>query len=283
MIELSDANKLVWAVAANEVIEQVHQEFIEPEHLFIALCRARDVFDEQAMQDLREHGVDPSQVKAELELIPSLLQGLGHDPKGLRRELRGFVGKGAFVHKPDQPVHRSARSRIAHDRAATLADSSKCAASHVGHLTLAILEAADTPLRQFLGQRGIDVDVLVSSVRRALEEKSAVPACSPPKAHQQPPAPPQDPKGPPCLSRFGYDLTRLAREGKLKTVIGRREEMRQLARTLNRSDKNNPLLVGEPPQRDLLRERACACAPTGCFAADRGARRSVARRQGGGG
>jgi len=47
------------------------------------------------------------------------------------------------------------------------------------------------------------------------------------------------------LDRYGRDLTREAREGKLGPFIGRREELLQIIQTLARRSKNNPVLVGE--------------------------------------
>ena len=49
----------------------------------------------------------------------------------------------------------------------------------------------------------------------------------------------------PYLDHFGEDLTHHASEGKMDPVIGRRDELLQVIRTLNRKSKNNPLLVGE--------------------------------------
>lgn len=55
------------------------------------------------------------------------------------------------------------------------------------------------------------------------------------------------PDGPPSLlDTIGRDLTRLAREGRLKPLFGRQPELRQLQRILLRKEKNNPLLVGAP-------------------------------------
>lgn len=51
--------------------------------------------------------------------------------------------------------------------------------------------------------------------------------------------------GTPLLDKYGRDLTALAKQGKLSPVIGREREIRSLARTLTRSKKNNPLLVGD--------------------------------------
>ena len=48
-----------------------------------------------------------------------------------------------------------------------------------------------------------------------------------------------------ALERFGVDLVKLAREGKLDPVIGRDKEIRQVMEVLIRKQKNNPVLVGE--------------------------------------
>jgi ATP-dependent Clp protease ATP-binding subunit ClpB len=48
-----------------------------------------------------------------------------------------------------------------------------------------------------------------------------------------------------ALEKYGRDLTRLARRGKLDPVIGRDEEIRRVIQVLSRRTKNNPVLVGE--------------------------------------
>ena len=50
----------------------------------------------------------------------------------------------------------------------------------------------------------------------------------------------------PALDRFGFDLTRAAREGKLDPVVGRTNEIERLTQILSRRKKNNPILIGEP-------------------------------------
>jgi ATP-dependent Clp protease ATP-binding subunit ClpC len=49
----------------------------------------------------------------------------------------------------------------------------------------------------------------------------------------------------PTLDKYGTDLTKLARDGKLPPVIGRVSEIEQSVRILGRKSKNNPVLVGE--------------------------------------
>jgi ATP-dependent Clp protease ATP-binding subunit ClpB len=49
-----------------------------------------------------------------------------------------------------------------------------------------------------------------------------------------------------ALEKYGRDLTKLAKDGKLDPVIGRDEEIRRVMQVLSRRTKNNPVLIGEP-------------------------------------
>jgi ATP-dependent Clp protease ATP-binding subunit ClpB len=49
-----------------------------------------------------------------------------------------------------------------------------------------------------------------------------------------------------ALEKFGVDLTKSARDGKLDPVIGRDSEIRRVVQVLSRRTKNNPVLIGEP-------------------------------------
>ena len=48
------------------------------------------------------------------------------------------------------------------------------------------------------------------------------------------------------LDNYCINLSRRAREGKLDAVIGREEEIERVVQILNRRQKNNPCLIGEP-------------------------------------
>ena len=48
------------------------------------------------------------------------------------------------------------------------------------------------------------------------------------------------------LSKYGRNVTDMARQGKLDPVIGRVEEIRRTIQVLSRRTKNNPVLIGEP-------------------------------------
>ena len=49
-----------------------------------------------------------------------------------------------------------------------------------------------------------------------------------------------------ALERYGRDLVKEARKGRLDPVIGRDSEIRRVIRILSRKTKNNPVLIGEP-------------------------------------
>ncbi|MCT4385697.1 ATP-dependent chaperone ClpB [Lacticaseibacillus paracasei] len=48
------------------------------------------------------------------------------------------------------------------------------------------------------------------------------------------------------LEKYGTDLVKEARSGKMDPIIGRDEEIRDVIRILSRKTKNNPVLIGEP-------------------------------------
>jgi ATP-dependent Clp protease ATP-binding subunit ClpB len=49
-----------------------------------------------------------------------------------------------------------------------------------------------------------------------------------------------------ALEKYGIDLTKSARDGKLDPVIGRDAEIRRVIQVLSRRTKNNPVLIGDP-------------------------------------
>ena len=48
------------------------------------------------------------------------------------------------------------------------------------------------------------------------------------------------------LEKYGRDIIKDAKDGKIDPVIGRDEEIRSITRVLSRKTKNNPVLIGEP-------------------------------------
>lgn len=98
------------------------------------------------------------------------------------------------------------------------------------HLLIA-LAASQTEAGRILAQGGVEADALT----QALAQLRPDPITS------------ADPEGSfEALSKYGRDLTEVAREGKLDPVIGRDNEIRRVVQVLSRRTKNNPVLIGEP-------------------------------------
>ena len=98
------------------------------------------------------------------------------------------------------------------------------------HLLIA-LAASQTEAGRILTQGGVEADALT----QALAQLRPDPITS------------ADPEGSfDALSKYGRDLTEVAREGKLDPVIGRDNEIRRVVQVLSRRTKNNPVLIGEP-------------------------------------
>ena len=52
--------------------------------------------------------------------------------------------------------------------------------------------------------------------------------------------------GCPTLSKYGTDLVRAAKDGRIDPIIGREKETERVVQILSRRTKNNPCLIGEP-------------------------------------
>ena len=50
----------------------------------------------------------------------------------------------------------------------------------------------------------------------------------------------------PVLDNFGRDLTKMASDGRLDPIVGRKKEIERVSQILSRRKKNNPILIGEP-------------------------------------
>lgn len=50
----------------------------------------------------------------------------------------------------------------------------------------------------------------------------------------------------PVLDNYSRDLTKMAHEGKIDPIVGRKKEVERLSQILSRRKKNNPVLIGEP-------------------------------------
>lgn len=145
----------------------------------------------------------------------SALRAQGYDPKMVGDQMRAALGKGQAP--PDSEPQLTPRAVTNLKRAEQLAQKEGCEQIGETHLLLAILEDdPDSFTLRTLQKLGIDVKALAGAPS----------------------------SGTPILDALGRDLTALARRDELDPLVGRREQLRSLVRTLVRKKKNNPVLVG---------------------------------------
>jgi len=103
----------------------------------------------------------------------------------------------------------------------------------VEHFLLAIVkEGKRHPAGKLLHEMGLSEDRLMKTLQE-VRGKQRVTSQNPEETYQS-------------LEKYGRDLTKLARQGKIDPVIGRDDEIRRVIQVLSRRTKNNPVLIGEP-------------------------------------
>jgi ATP-dependent Clp protease ATP-binding subunit ClpB len=102
----------------------------------------------------------------------------------------------------------------------------------VEHVFLALLGEHGTPSAKLLAQFNITAERFLAALTE-VRGNQRVQSANPEATYE-------------ALERYGRDLVKMARDGKLDPVIGRDEEIRRVIRILSRKTKNNPVLIGEP-------------------------------------
>lgn len=97
------------------------------------------------------------------------------------------------------------------------------------HILLGLTE--DRPMGDLLARRDITRDSILQALT-SIRGGQRITSQDPESTYQS-------------LEKYGRDLTKAARQGKLDPVIGRDEEIRRVIHVISRRTKNNPVLIGE--------------------------------------
>ncbi|MBA2258613.1 MAG: AAA family ATPase, partial [Acidobacteria bacterium] len=195
-------------LAAQQLTEREGHPEITPEHVLLTLVEQRD------------------------GIVPSLLRKMNVDPAELAAAVRAETARLARAHGGAQPS-LSARLRQVADAAESEAARLKDEYVSTEHLFVSIAsEGARSPSARLLQQRSVTRDTILQALT-AVRGSQRVTSQNPEATYES-------------LSKYGRDLTELARKGKLDPVIGRDEEIRRVIQVLSRRTKNNPVLIGEP-------------------------------------
>src|ERR1700716_1393128 len=189
------------------------------------------VVEAQRVAESRQHTqVEPEHLLSALVVqengvVPAILEKLGVSPTQVSQRLNTTLNGFARATTPGQQVYVSQRFKRAFESAQQEAERLKDDFVSTEHFLLAM---ADEPVLRELG-------ITRDRVYQALQEirgGQRVTSQNPETTYQS-------------LEKYGRDLTKMARAGKLDPVIGRDEEIRRTIQVLLRRTKNNPVLIGE--------------------------------------
>src|SRR3954453_4025926 len=162
--------------------------------------------------------------------IPAVtLRKLAADPAQINMELGAVLSRRARVQGSSLTLDARARQLVEHaeDEARRLKDEYVS----TEHLLLAA-SLAGGDAQRILERAGASHEKILQALQQ-VRGSQRVTSQNPEGTYQ-------------ALERYGRDLTRDAREGKLDPVIGRDEEVRRVIQGLSRRTKNNPVLIVEP-------------------------------------
>ena len=177
-------------------------------HLLHALLDERDDLNFQLFTSMgKDAQAMLADIDAEIAKLPTL--GNGEAGKYMTSDL------GAALSQAEEEAKRMGDSYVS-----------------VEHLMLGLIEKPDTSIKALFKKYGISRNDYLSALK-AVRGNTRVNSDTPESTYD-------------VLTKYGQDLTELARQQKLDPVIGRDNEIRSVIRILSRKTKNNPCLIGEP-------------------------------------
>jgi ATP-dependent Clp protease ATP-binding subunit ClpB len=208
MNRLTQKSQEALGAAQNLAVEYGHQE-VDAEHLLVALLSQDD------------------------GLIPKLLARIGASAEAIRDAGEAVLHTRPRVSGPGyDPTKIFLTQRLSKVLLAAETQAKRLKDEYVSveHLFMALLE--DDKMGKLLKQHGVEAGSFLTALTQ-VRGNQRVQSATPEATYE-------------ALERYGRDLVRMAREGKLDPVIGRDEEIRRVIRILSRKTKNNPVLIGEP-------------------------------------
>jgi len=202
------------AIAASiELVRQYKHTQWDVEHLLQALLQ-------------QEKGL----VGQEKGLVGELLTELGADVAAIRREVEGALARTPEAAYQAAQIYPTPRMNRVGELARAEAERLKDELISTEHLFIAIV-AEGGEAAKILKKYGVDQEKVYSALQKLRGGHRVTDAQAEARYRS--------------LTKYGRDLTEMARQGKLDPVIGREEEIKRVIQILSRRTKNNPVLVGE--------------------------------------
>jgi len=190
--------------------------YVGSEHILMGLL---SVSDSVAYRVLKNHGVELSAVR---ELVASSV-GTGEKSKVTGANMTPMTKK--IIEESAYTAKRLGSEKIGTEHLlAAIISEGECFANKMIRATRASVSDIRNELSQSFGAFSQSDS---SRKRDQKKEREAIEGC-------------------PTLSKYGTDLCRRAKDGKIDPIIGRDTETERVIQILSRRTKNNPCLIGEP-------------------------------------
>ena len=225
-MSITPGSSLLMAIAVAEA-QLTESTYLEPEHIFLALLKAEDISAEK-LEGIPKPVLD--QAVEQIQRIAQFWEEQQLSAKRMRRRLRAIV-KETQTSSGEFSGHRSQRGKELFKRAETLSQQHRDEVTPIDFLVCS-LEMESKAVDMLFREMNLDRQPLLERARELLA--------------QTPETQRKEIGGEHRLAKYGRDLTALARAGRLGPVIGRNDEIKEIARILVQRSKNNPLLLGDP-------------------------------------
>ena len=169
-------------------------------------------------------------IEDEQGIVPSILKKIGVQKDALKKDIQAGVEKLVTV-SGSASIYLSPDCKKILDLSFPEAEKMKDQYVSLEHILLSLATIKGEAFN-ILKQNGVTREAILT-VLKDIRGNQSVTDQNPEEKYQ-------------ALEKFGKDLTKLARDGKLDPVIGRDEEIRRIVQVLSRRRKNNPVLIGEP-------------------------------------
>jgi len=210
--------------------------------MMLALLKVCDLDESEIKSAVKVEGDQWLTFCTERNALKAAFTALNLSTSEARRSLRTLVGGGGHAYAGGT-VHRDEKLVELFKRAEELRKDSADIEITLLHIGAATARDPSDKLQQFFTESGIDTEKLASAIMSApekvtgVEEKGALDKSAKPTVAVD--------ERTPFLSKYGRDLTALARDGKLSRVIGRSREIKKIITILSKKKKNNAVLLGE--------------------------------------
>ena len=225
-VTLSPSALLAWTLANREAAF-TQSEFIEPQHVYLAILMMLDGIFPADVVDKEQYAPAINEVTA---LRQQVIGYLGFNDEQLTRFRRKFGQRMSEVNELECISSLERSPAVRHLFSSALEKQADHGEKWVTFFD--ILQQIDrTEMEDFLRRRENSQKTvnIASQVKDELRKETTLSSTS----------------RTPILDSLGQDLTALAVQGKLTPVIGREAQMTAIARILHRTSKRNVILTGE--------------------------------------